>query len=466
MPVARYWGDPVFAGVASGFFDARERQKERKRQEELEKERRRKEKEQKIATGVGLGLGALGGVFAAPALGMGALAGGLTGAQLGAGLGQGFTSGDFSGFQKAAGSVAGGLARGRDRSENQAFRIAAQDRDRDLDFDNRIRFARETAPLRETGLTRSELEPVQQRYGDDPGDDPYGGGLANPPLLPPEGGGIEQVGSSFEGPPLDLPGPSPIPGMERVWGTAQYRQLAHLERERRETIDDHEWVARNGQEAAHLQRRALASRFRKIRTTTRPAAPKATIPTPDGQRIPMQLGLNDVPGVGMVAFDGTDIKKIEPTKQKEAEREYPVPLPDGSVYRQKLGESLPIPEWNMIRDVSENGKVTWTKIADDGPDVRKVHAEARRRLEKTERSFTSADMVDEAVRISREELAISEALSKPPEVAVVEEDLQRELIRIEEARARGDVIAPERLARLAALRNRWKELGGGNDSGR
>jgi hypothetical protein len=315
------------------------------------------------------------------------------GAGLGKGLGEGFFgSGDFSDFDRASGNIVGSLQRGAERAEDRAFRIedredrqayyddarqtsrgfAVEDRDlaranqvsdrgaarelflEDRDFaiaegdrvrrastDEAIRRAEEVSTLGQFGVPSSELGELTSIYGAGPGQGPtpsFGG--AGAPTAP-----------------VDVPGPSQIPGMEKVWGPVQWRALSALENKRNATIGNPAWVKANGPEAVEMQKQALANRFSQIRTTTRPAQPRPTMPGSDGQRVPIPLGvIPDVPGVGPAYFDGATLKPVSPTKHYEANNQkYSFVDPEtGQNVEQAFGTTVPYGK-NQSRTVDSRG---------------------------------------------------------------------------------------------------------------
>lgn len=401
--VVRYFEvDPLVTGLGYGFGAFMQGMREKDQEEHDKAIAQRHKRQRNTAIGVGAGLGAVGGLALAGPLGLagtaaqpaamamgasvpataategalgfggvGGLGAGLAGAAIGAQAGNAFATDDWAGGISAiANPVVNALAQQENRRQQRSDR--AEDRTARMQdaisliqarSDEDLRQQVEASTIPTYGMPRSEATAASRAaYESAVSGGPQAGGVLE---LPATGESVPSYGPlggptppEQGGPPPDLnvPGPSNIKGMEKIWGPSQYTALAKLEQERQATVDNPDWIAANGPIAREAQWQALARKRENIGTILVPSKPQPMFTNARGQSVPMQLGENVGQDGGKYLWDGQDIKHVAPTKQSEADREYTATMPDGTVRKQKAGSTIAL-EDGVWQVVDANGNV-------------------------------------------------------------------------------------------------------------
>lgn len=284
-----------------------------------------------IAAAGGGGLGAGGLAATAVPAGLSSIASGaLTGASVGASLGDTLAGGDAGPFIQAAQGASRQLQRGDELAAGREFQLerdaarATARQQQQLDawsLENYgVPYQQANESMQAAAQKAVDIGPqAGEHIGDYLSPSREKGAFAfGPGAMPP---GVGQPGSPAAGPPSNAPGPSPIPGMERSWGPQQYGQLARLEEQRRNTIDNPEWVQANGPQVREAARQALARQYQSIRPTTRPAQPKEMVMS-GGKMVPLPVGsfVDDYGNMYFRFADGSPTKVMAPPKDAEARR--------------------------------------------------------------------------------------------------------------------------------------------------
>lgn len=370
--ITRYFDvDPISEAIGYGFsglIDRRQQIDAEHKRKAAEKKARRKKL---LTLGLGAGVGAVAAPLLAPALGLagtaagvtaggvggigagvaipattgvlgaggalsgvGALTAGLTGASIGAQAAEAFSEGDlgegFGTIARPFNAILGRQQLQRERAADRETNIRDAMRLDRSRTDENIRQAEELSTIPTYGLPRSKATAAARaEYEAIAGQGPEAGtelDLSAPDqsFQPVEAYGPfqdEAVGQTEQpGPPpmRNVPGPSEIPGFKRDFGPAQYRQLAKIEQQRSDTVDNPDWVQQHTPEERAMQWHALARARQNVRVTTMPAEKQMMMPGPNGQMVPMQPGFNPAPAEpGLIVDLNGDIKPYVPTKKQE-----------------------------------------------------------------------------------------------------------------------------------------------------
>jgi len=414
MPTRYFEVDPWVSGLASGLAGLTQQQQQYEAELRARTAARKAYQRRLLTMGIGAGAGAIGGIALAPALGLGgsvaagatipgnaalgigatsagattltgtgALIGGLSGATAGATAAGQFLDGNVgAGLGALAAPVIGRLGqledrefRRQDRAESRAGLLADAITLDDARTANDLYKAEEASTIPQFGMTRSNAtQAARQAYETAISGGPQAGQMLDLPS-PYESqaayGPMTDHPPMLDGPPPEpnIPGKSNIPGMERTWGPHQINQLGRLEQERQNTVDNPEWVARNGPEAREQQWHALARRRQDIGTMLVPSQPRAMIPGPDGQMIEAQPGFNPMPNVpGMWIDNEGNPKPWMPFKVSEQPFADPdVPAEKVEAHKRKMvsnydeiikngGTVLVQPDGKVSVEVGKGGK--------------------------------------------------------------------------------------------------------------